>query len=56
MSTPITIHDIAMIALLLTSVGLLIPLGRRWHRRRQAARLADLLLANVLREKYTFRK
>ncbi|WP_455371448.1 hypothetical protein [Petrachloros mirabilis] len=34
----------------------LIDLGRRWYRRRVAARLADKMLADVLKAKDAFRR
>jgi len=42
--------------LLLGALALLASLGRRWHRRRQAAHQADALLQEVLKNKDAFRR
>jgi hypothetical protein len=47
----------ALIAVFVLIVGIPIFLGvRRWHRRQKAARLADVLLADVLKTKDTYRR
>jgi hypothetical protein len=37
-------------------VTVLYFVGRRWHRRQKAGRLADVLLAEVLKTKDSFRR
>jgi hypothetical protein len=44
-------------ALLIVAVGaLMAELGRRWYKRRVAARLADKMLSDVLKGKDAFRR
>ena len=46
-----------LVAVLVLIVGVPIFLAaRRWHRRQKAARLADVLLADVLKTKDTYRR
>lgn len=44
------------LAFILVFCGLLITLGERWYRQRCAAKLADKLLADVLKSKDAFRR
>ncbi len=44
-------------ALLIVAAGaLVVELGRRWYRRRMAARLADKMLSDVVKGKDAFRR
>lgn len=47
----------ALVAVVVLIVGIPIVLAvRRWHRRQKAARLADVLLADVLKTKDPYRR
>jgi len=48
--------DTAWSLLIVAVAVFLIDLGRRWYRRRVAARLADKVLADVLKAKDAFRR
>lgn len=46
----------AGLALVVVTGALVIASGRRWYRRRVAAKLADQMLATVLKDKDGFRR
>lgn len=48
--------DAGWLVVVVMSGGLLVPLARRWYRRRVAAKAADRLLAEVLKGKDAFRR
>jgi hypothetical protein len=48
--------DTGWLVLIVVSAALLIPLVRRWYRRRVAAKSADRLLSEVLKAKDAFRR
>jgi hypothetical protein len=48
--------DTGWLLLVLAIAVVLIEVGRRWYRRRIAARLADKMLADVLKAKDGFRR
>ncbi len=48
--------DSAWMVLVVVTGGVLAMLGRQWYRRRVAAKLADKLLADVVKGKDGFRR
>jgi hypothetical protein len=50
------IDDSGWVLMIVAVVTLVVELGRRWYRRRIAAKLADTLLSDVLKGKDAFRR
>ncbi len=48
--------DVGWLLLIVAAAVLVIELGRRWYRRRLAAKLADKMLEEVVRGKDAFRR
>ena len=49
-------EDAGLVLLIVGAGAFLIELGHRWYRRRVAARLADKLLADVVKGRDAFRR